>query len=242
MVPSSPSTQPGRITARESSRQTITGFSLLVGYLTDDPSFAGIADAIGGICREHGTHSRRLIWLMRFPELDTYGKMLQPDPAPLTDIRRIYPRASGIGRWHRGSLCVTALAHKPNFLYLKNGSLTLGFSVYGNVCDRRNFIADTLSGTEHGFSMHSCVDSWYYLPFEGDQPDTTDWWAMNNPETRKRHIQARLQTDVSVSVEDNAVQACLSAESGPGPVRLELSFDPGAPYAGTVPDGSPARR
>ena len=203
------------------------GLFLTAGYLADDPSFAGIADAIGGLCREHGLALSGINWMLRFPELDTFGT-----DAPLPDLAhrhtsRIY-EASGIGRWHRGSLCVTALAHKPNFLYLKNGSLTLGFSVYGNVCDRRNFIADTLSGTEHGFSMHSCVDSWYYLPFEGDQPDTTDWWAMNNPETRKRHIQARLQTDVSVSVEDNAVVLDLSFSGlDHVPARLEISVDTG---------------
>jgi hypothetical protein len=51
---------------------------------------------------------------------------------------------------------------------------------------------------------------------------------MNNPETRKRHIQARLQTDVSVSVEDNAVVLDLSFSGlDHVPARLEISVDTG---------------
>ena len=164
---------------------------------------------------------------MRFPDLETYGEQLQPDPAPLARYSRIFP-GSGIGRWKRDRFSVTVLANKPNFLYVQNDTLNLCVSLYGNVCDKRNFIAESIEPTDDGCRLACHMDSWYYLPFDGDGPATSDWWQMDNASTRRRQIRASLDLTVQIHVEEDAVRLSLSAEGlDRVPLRLELGFTPG---------------
>ena len=75
-------------------------------------------------------------------------------------------------------------------------------TIYSNLCDRRNFLADTLEKTETGYVMRSHAAGWYYLPFD-EKPATSDWWAMDSPATRRRQIRdaLRLSADIAVGEE-----------------------------------------
>ena len=200
---------------------------LLVGYLMHDPGFAAYSESMWEMSAAHGSIPGGLVWLMRFPDLETYGEQLQPDPAPLARYSRIFP-GSGIGRWKRDRFSVTVLANKPNFLYVQNDTLNLCVSLYGNVCDKRNFIAESIEPTDDGCRLACHMDSWYYLPFDGDGPATSDWWQMDNASTRRRQIRASLDLTVQIHVEEDAVRLSLSAEGlDRVPLRLELGFTPG---------------
>ena len=200
---------------------------LLVGYLMHDPGFAAYSESMWEMSAAHGSIPGGLVWLMRFPDLETYGEQLQPDPAPLARYSRIFP-GSGIGRWKRDRFSVTVLANKPNFLYVQNDTLNLCVSLYGNVCDKRNFTAESIEPTDDGCRLACHMDSWYYLPFDGDGPATSDWWQMDNASTRRRQIRASLDLTVQIHVEEDAVRLSLSAEGlDRVPLRLELGFTPG---------------
>ena len=78
------------------------------------------------------------------------------------------------------------MAGRPNFFYFQYLENTIYLVIYGNVCEKRNFIPTNLEETEKGFRVSAQMDSWYYLPFQGDGPATSDWWAMDK-ETANRY-------------------------------------------------------
>ena len=200
---------------------------LLVGYLMHDPGFAAYSESMWEMSAAHGSIPGGLVWLMRFPDLETYGEQLQPDPAPLARYSRIFP-GSGIGRWKRDRFSVTVLANKPNFLYVQNDTLNLCVSLYGNVCDKRNFIAESIEPTDDGCRLACRMDSWYYLPFDGNGPDTRDWWQMDNVHSRQRQIRDALVTDIDIEVEEDGILLHLRWSGLTGvPIRLEFGFTPG---------------
>ncbi|MCR4884375.1 MAG: hypothetical protein K6A68_12435 [Clostridiales bacterium] len=200
---------------------------LLVGFLMDDPKFAAYSEFMWEMSTAHGITPSGLAWLVRFPDLEAFGKQVPADLCPISRYSHVYS-ASGIGRWKRGSLSVTAMAYKPNFLYVQNDSMNLCVSLYGNVCDKRNFVADRIEPTEDGCRLSCRLDSWYYLPFEGNGPDTSDWWKMDNALTRQKQIRAFLDLSVQIHVAENAVSLIFSAEGlDCVPLRLELGFTPG---------------
>ena len=200
---------------------------LMTGMLLEDETFAAWSQVIWEACASLGETPRGLIWLMRFPQLREWLERGTPDRQPLLEDRRVWP-ASGIGRWRRGALSVTALAHQPCFLAVANGQVNLQASIYANVCAQRNFVPDAVEETPTGFRLHSRADSWYYLPFEGDGPDTRDWWAMDNPATRRRQIRDAMDLTVTGDLVEGGLQLTIRAEGLSGvPLRLELSFSPG---------------
>ena len=199
---------------------------LLTGYLMKDAAFAGLSRELWDIGVRSGQLPAGLAWLMRYPELEAFGEAAEAEAA-LTDFSQFY-RLSGVARFRRGQMSVTALKNHADFLYIASGGANLCVSLYGNVCDRRNFIPDALEETPEGCRLTMAMPSWYYLPFEGGGPATRDWWEMNNPETRRRQIKATLRYTVDVRVGGDGVDLRLRAEGlDRVPLRLELGFTPG---------------
>ncbi len=199
---------------------------LLTGYLSDDADFAAISRELWEIGAKHGQLPGGLIWLMRYPDLEAFGEKAETVPA-MDRFSQFY-HLSGIARWRRGRMSCTALKGHADFLYISSGEADLCVSLYGNVCDRRNFIPETLEEIPGGCRMTMEMPNWYYLPIEGDGPATQDWWAMNNRETRRRQIKATLRYTVDVTVGEDGVDLRLRAEGMDRvPLRLELGFTPG---------------
>jgi hypothetical protein len=120
------------------------------------------------------------------------------------------------------------MSGRPNFLYFQHGENTLYLVLYGNVCEKRNFVPTKLEETENGFRVSARAESWYYLPYDGDGPATTDWWEMNSAETRKKLISDALTTTVEVSWAGDGVDVHIRTEGLTHvPVRLEWGFLPG---------------
>lgn len=93
---------------------------------------------------------------------------------------------------------------------------------------KRNFIPTSIEETARGFRLSARADSWYYLPYDGDGPATSDWWAMDNAGTRKRLVDGALTTTVEVSLDGGGAEVRVRAEGLSGvPIRLEWGFLPG---------------
>ena len=203
---------------------------LAVGYLQKDPAFAAFSQVMWDEAVRHGRTPGGLALLRTVPELEAYGTQTCADTRRLEDYARLIP-GSGIGRWRRGTFCVTALCGKPDFLYIRSGAASVRLSVYANVCDRRNFTCEAIEPLGDDRVRMACrFDSWYYLPFEEGERKTSDWWAMDNVRTRQRQVRASLliTVDAGIDLARGEVRLSVKAEGLSGvPLRLEAAFTGG---------------
>ena len=214
---------------------------LLAGWLLREPELAATGHALFDLCSRQGKIPHGLPMLMRFPEMWTYGA-----EAEHTGISTSYSRllaASGLVRERDGDFCVTVRKHAPDFLYICSGDTDLVLDLYCNVCDKRNFAAETLEQTgEHTYELTCTFPGWYYLPFQ-DAPDTTDWWQMDNSQTREREIRGSMTVTIRISVDRKAhavelamqtsgldrVPLCLECGFSCGTLRTAVSSQKGLP-------------
>ncbi len=199
---------------------------LMVGYLTEDPDFAGYASWMWEASVSHGETPDGLAWLMLHPGLEQFGR--EPDLSCMLRYARVFPH-SGVGRWRWDDMVVTALAGKPDFLYVTKGDMNLCLSLYANVCDKRNFVAQAIEPlSDHAFRLVSRFESWYYEPF-AEKQETSDWWQMDHG---KRPRQVRDCLEIAITADLRLQEGYLSLTvSAKGlsrvPLRLELGFTPG---------------
>ena len=217
---------------------------LLTGYLLGDEDLAAYSEYCWQTATAHGHTPRGISWLALYPDLEAFGKRKAPDLGKIEQNKRFFLK-SGIGRMRKGDFSCTVMANRPNFLYFQHGENVIYLVMYGNVCEKRNFVPTSIEETETGFRVSARMDSWYYLPYDGDGPATTDWWAMNNAETRKKLTMDALTTTVDVSLNDTGADVRIQTEGLTGvPVRLEWGFLPGCALRNehflldTVPGGS----
>ena len=200
---------------------------LLTGYLLRDEKLAAYSEYCWETASAHGHTPRGIEWLALYPDLEEFGKRVKPDLSKIENQKRLFDK-SNIARMRQGDFSCTVMAGRPNFLYFQHGENTLYLVLYGNVCDKRNFVPSSISEIENGFRVSSKIDSWYYKPFQGDGPATNDWWAMDNANTREKLIADTLTTTVDVTLACDGVDVRLKTEGLDGvPLRLEWGFLPG---------------
>ncbi len=200
---------------------------LLVGRLLDDKQLAAYAEYCYQSSRAHGCRPAGVEWLLLMPALDGYGEDASVDRAAFTRYDRLF-RESKIARMRRGGYSCTLMQDRPNFLYFQHGAFTMYMVIYANLCDKRNFTADTMEKTEGGYALSGHAAGWYYLPFYPDKPETSDWWAMDNKNTRKRMQGLPLDTFVSVDFAGDGVDVRLRTEGiDQLPLRVEIGFRAG---------------
>lgn len=198
---------------------------LLTGYFAKKPAFAAMAARIFENCRARGTTPPGVEWLLLLPDIDDFTADAEC-PDPTLSYRRLFPD-SAIARVRRGAWSYTLLKGKPNFLYFQHGAFSVYMTVYANLCDKRNFTADTMEMTDNGFVMTAHAEGWYYLPFK-TPPATSDWWAMDNARTREKTQGLPLDTRVEVTETQDGIDVHLSTSGIDGlPLRAELAFLPG---------------
>jgi len=204
---------------------------LMVGYLLKDPSLGAMAEWIWNSSVQRGRVPDGVEWLLLDAEMDGYAAGA-PFDKPFETVTRVFPD-SKIARVRRGNVSYTLLEGKPNFLYFQNGGFSMYMVIYANLCDRRNFLADTLTQTETGFRMTAHAESWYYLPFYPEDPGTTDWWAMDNPHRRKKTQGLPLDTTVEITDRDDGIDVRIHTEGIDRlPLRVELGFLPDCQVCG----------
>lgn len=198
---------------------------LLVGYLLKRPDLGAMAEWIWQDCRRRGTCPDGAEWLLLFPEMDGYGADA-PFMRPFEHVDRLFP-ASDIARIREDKWSCSLLKGKPNCLYFQHGSFAMYMTIYSNLCDRRNFLADTLEPTSTGYRMHAHAAGWYYLPFP-EKPETSDWWAMDNPHTRPKTEGLPLDTTLEIVKRPDGIDLHLKTEGVDQlPLRMEFAFLPG---------------
>ncbi len=198
---------------------------LMIGYFLKDPALGAMAEWIWRSAAGRGICPGGVEWLLLEPEMDGYGADTPFDP-PFFRYDRLF-RASRIARIRNGHFSCTLMQEKPNFLYFQSGSLTMYMVIYANLCDRRNFLPDSLEPVQGGYRLSARAESWYYLPYWPDRPASSDWWEMDSPNTRKKVLGMPLDTVVSVSVLENGVDVAVRTEGVDRlPLRVELGFPP----------------
>lgn len=200
-------------------------YYLLAGYLLKRPDLGAMAEWIYQDCRRRGTLPDGLKWLMLFPDMDGFGAQEGFTP-PIVYYDRLFPD-SQIARIREGGWSCTLLQGKANCLYFQHGAFSLYMTIYSNLCDRRNFLADSLEKTETGYRMKAHAEGWYYLPFE-EKPATSDWWAMDNPHTRRKIQGLPLDTTLEIVKQPDGIDLHVRTEGiDQLPLRLEFAFLPG---------------
>lgn len=198
---------------------------LLVGHLLKDESLCRTAGWIWRDCERRGTIPPGVEWTLLFPEMDDFSEATDFAP-PVGQVDRLFP-ASDIARIMEDDWSCTLLKGKPNCLYFQHGSFSVCMIIYSNLCDRRNFLADSLEKTPEGYVMHAHAAGWYYLPYD-EKPATSDWWQMDSPHTRKKTVGHSLDTELRIVKRPDGIDLFVSAHGVDGvPMRCEFAFLPG---------------
>lgn len=200
-------------------------FYLLAAYFLQREDLGRMAGFIWQDCRRRGTIPPGVEWVLLHPEMDGYGEQEGFEP-PITRIDRLF-EDSCIARIRKDEWSCSLLKGKANCLYFQHGTFTMYMTIYANLCDRRNFLADTLEKTENGYIMKAHAAGWYYLPFD-EKPATSDWWAMDNPHTRKKIEGLPLDTTLRIEQQEDGIDLYIHTEGIDWvPLRCEFSFQPG---------------
>ena len=198
---------------------------LFVGYFLGREDLGRMAGWIKRDCVRRGTVPPGIEWLLLYPEMDGYGEEEGYTP-PVERIDALFPE-SNIARIREGNWSCSLLSGKPNFLYFQNGTFPVYVTIYANVCNKRNFLSDTLEKTASGYIMKGTADSWYYLPFE-EKPNTSDWWQMDNEHTRRKVHGDALNTTVTIEKKEDGIDLTVKADGlTEVPFRMEFAFLPG---------------
>lgn len=199
---------------------------LMTGFLLKDPKLGAMAEWIWQSCMKKGTAPRGVEWLLLYPEMDGYGAE-EPFDKPFLHYNRLF-KESKIARVRDDDISFTVMEERPNFLYFQYKSFTMYMVIYSNICDRRNFLAESMEPIEGGYRLKAHAAGWYYLPFYPEKPDTSDWWAMDNPNTRTRVQGLPLDTTVEVVRQDGGIDVRIHTEGiDQLPLRVEIGFLPG---------------
>ncbi len=198
---------------------------LLVGYFLKRPDLGAMAEWIWQDCRRRGSIPSGAEWLLNYPEMDGYASDF-PCMKPFEHVDRLFPD-SDIARIREDKWSCSLLNGKANCLYFQHGAFSMYMTIYANLCDRRNFLSDTLERTPVGYRMKAHAAGWYYLPFP-EKPDTSDWWAMDNPNRRPKTEGLPLDTTLDIVKRPDGIDLHIRTEGIDRlPLRMEFSFLPG---------------
>ena len=200
---------------------------LLTGYLLGDPKLGAMAEwiySVSGTRVAPNGDGFAVAWLLLLDGLDGYGAK-EPLEHEWLNYNR-YFRDSRIARVRRGDISYTVMEGKPNFLYFQHGSYVMYMVIHGRVCAKGNFIADSIEPIPGGYRLHSVSESWYYLPFYPEKPETSDWWKMDNPNRRRRMYGEELDMTVEITEADDGIDVRVrSTGLDQVPLRVELGFE-----------------
>jgi len=209
---------------------------LLTGYFLSDKALAAMGEycyrvALYGVGNSvQPPFDRSLLsavpWLLLIDGLEEFSKDAVLNEQSLLSYNRFFP-ASKIARMRNGSLSLTVMEGKPNFLYIQNGSLTMYMVIHSHICGFVNFLPQKIEPIENGYRLSAHVEGWYYLPFYPEKPATSDWWAMDNANTRKRMINVPFDTVVEATMNDGSIDIHVRADGyDEVPLRIEMGFTP----------------
>ena len=140
----------------------------------------------------------------------------------------VFYKESGIVRRRKNNWSYTVINNATNFVWFRNGDLCLSLKIGASFCEHRAFRSETLEKVGNGYALKETMKGWYYLPF-GEYRGTSDWWKMDNANTRQKLVGPDLNFDVKVDEIEDGLQIRIKASGvDRAPLRLELAFDAGA--------------
>lgn len=144
----------------------------------------------------------------------------------LTQYRRYFP-GSQVLRVKKPAYGCSVLSGKPQFLFVKFGSLQVSMRIGEAYCDVRYFLPQELQNGEDGCVLRAAARGWYYEPWAAN-PGTADWWAMDHGK-RERVITSRTDITVTIKELERGVAVTVKAEGLSGlPLRVELMVPAGS--------------
>lgn len=206
--------------------ETYYEYFLMAGYFLKCKELGAMAEWIYQSAKRHGKTVPGVEWLLLYPEMDGYGADAE-FAKPFTHYNRLF-KESKIARVRSGNFSYTVMEDKANFLYFQVGAFAMYMVIYSNLCDKRNFVPQSMEKIEGGYRLKAHAEGWYYLPYYPDKPDTSDWWAMDNPNTRPKIQGLPLDTTVDIIEQANGIDVRFRTEGIDRlPFRVELGFLPG---------------
>ena len=202
---------------------------LLAGYFLHDEELSAMAE----YCYTSSFSDRRtnkvpagLPWLLLIDGLEQSSVGARINTDALLHYQHHFPD-SGIARMRNNNISLTVMQAKPNFLYVQIGAMPMYMVIHSQICANCNFLPQKIESISNGFRVSSHVEGWYYLPFYPQKPPTSDWWAMDNPNTRKRIYNVCLDTVVEACMDETGINISICATGYSGiPFRAELGFLP----------------
>ncbi len=198
---------------------------LHMGYKEKNDTFLDAANYIMELNKKLEHFPEFLINFMLYPELIEF----EHDGCKIpTSYDRFYEE-SQIVRCRKDSYSYTIINNATNFVWFQHGDLCMSLKLGASLCEHRAFKSESLVKTAAGYEMKQTMRGWYYLPF-GKSVGTTDWWAMDNPNTREKLTGDNLNLNFDVKITE--IEDGLSVNIKVGgvdraPLRLELAFDAG---------------
>lgn len=197
---------------------------LYMGKKRNNEKFLAAANYIMALNDRMKHYPEFLINYMLFPELID----LECDSCGYPTEYDAFYKESGIVRRRKNNWSYTVINNATNFVWFQNGDLCLSLKVGASLCEHRAFRSTTLEKEDGAYVMKQKMQGWYYLPF-GEYRGTTDWWKMDNPNTRNKIYGPDLDFDVKVKEIEDGLEIKIRATGvDRAPLRLELAFDAGA--------------
>ena len=199
---------------------------LYMGKKRNNEKFLKAANYIMELNIRKDHYPEFLINFMLFPELID----LEFDGCGYDTTYDAFYRESGIVRRRKGNWSYTIINNATNFVWFQNGDLCLSLKVGASLCEHRAFKSESLEKEGNAYALKETMKGWYYLPF-GEYRGTTDWWKMDNPNTREKLTgpDLNLNFDVKVREIEDGLEVKIKASGvDRAPLRLELAFDAGA--------------
>ena len=196
---------------------------LYMGVKRSNHKFLMAANHIMEVNKRENHFPEFLINYMLYPELiDT-----ECDESGIATTYDAFYKESGIVRRRKDNWSYTIINNATNFVWFKNGDLCLSLKIGASFCEHRAFKSETLEKNGNSYDLHETMRGWYYLPF-GKNIGTTDWWKMDNPNTREKLLGPDLNFDVTVTEIEDGLSVNIKASGvDRAPLRLELAFDAG---------------
>ncbi len=197
---------------------------LYMGKKRNDEKFLKAANYIMELNIKKDHYPEFLINYMLYPELID----LEFEGVGYATEYDSFYKESGIVRRRHDNWSYTVINNATNFVWFQNGDLCLSLKIGASLCEHRAFKSTSLEKEGDTYVMRETMQGWYYLPF-GEYRGTTDWWKMDNPNTRDKIYGPDLNFEVRVKEIEDGLEVKIKASGvDRAPLRLELAFDAGA--------------
>ncbi len=197
---------------------------LYMGYKRNNKKFLKAANFIMDLCESKKNFPEYLINYMLHPELID----LECEESGYEKEYDAFYKESGIVRRRKNNWSYTIINNASNFVWFQNGDLCLGLKLGASFCEHRAFKSESIEKVDGTYALHQTMRGWFYLPF-GEYRGTSDWWKMDNANTRTKITSPDLNFDVNIKeIEDGLEVRIKTYGVDRAPLRLELAFDAGA--------------